>query len=181
MDAWWETAASLAKCSTLPPTARWKTFTSYFMCISLTRGNILLLCWSALIPQRLLTGIICWQGRSFAPLTYRALFFPKNDKGRGSWTKRFRNPSIVKIGLTLLRPSYPVVSHASLVLAFSLPHNYSLSTYLPFVFLSRVKICRDFRTFWRSLGKKSAFLRQKQCFLGKKCTITWYILHISLS
>ena len=79
MDAWWETAASLAKCSTLPPTARWKTFTSYFMCISLTRGNILLLCWSALIPQRLLTGIICWQGRSFAPLTYRALFFPKND------------------------------------------------------------------------------------------------------
>ena len=27
----------------------------------------------------------------------------------------------------------------------------------------------------------SAFLGQKQCFLGKKCTITWYILHISLS
>ena len=43
-------------------------------------------------------------------------FFPKNDKGRCSWTKRFRNPSIVKIGLTLLGPSYPVVSHASLVL-----------------------------------------------------------------
>ena len=30
-------------------------------------------------------------------------------------------------------------------------------------------------------GKKSAFLGQKQCFLGKKCTITWYILHISPS
>ena len=41
--------------------------------------------------------------------------------------------------------------------------------------------CRDFRTFWRSLGKKSAFLGQKQCFVGKKCTITWFILHISLS
>ena len=41
--------------------------------------------------------------------------------------------------------------------------------------------CRNLRTFWRSLGKKSAFLGQKQCFLGKKCTITWYILHISLS
>ena len=30
-------------------------------------------------------------------------------------------------------------------------------------------------------AKKSAFWGQKQCFLGKKCTITWYILHISLS
>ena len=28
---------------------------------------------------------------------------------------------------------------------------------------------------------KSAFLGQKQCFLGKKCTITWYILHILMS
>ena len=25
------------------------------------------------------------------------------------------------------------------------------------------------------------FFGQKQCFLGKKCTITWYILHILLS
>ena len=31
------------------------------------------------------------------------------------------------------------------------------------------------------MGKKSAFLGQKQCFLGKKCSITWFILHISLS
>ena len=29
--------------------------------------------------------------------------------------------------------------------------------------------------------KNSAFLGQKQCFLGKKCTITWYLLHNSLS
>ena len=50
-----------------------------------------------------------------------------------------------------------------------------------YAILSQIKICRDLRTFWRSLGKKSAFLGQKQCFLGKKCTITWYILHISLS
>ena len=30
-------------------------------------------------------------------------------------------------------------------------------------------------------AKRSAFLGQKQCFLGKKCTITWYILHFLLS
>ena len=47
--------------------------------------------------------------------------------------------------------------------------------------------------FWRKLrfaaishfleifGQKSAYLGQKQCFLGKKCTITLYILHILLS
>ena len=44
---------------------------------------------------------------------------------------------------------------------------------------TRIEICRDIRTFWRCLGKKSAFFGQKQCFLGKKCTITRYILHIS--
>ena len=38
-----------------------------------------------------------------------------------------------------------------------------------------------FTFFFRSLGKKSALLGQKQCFLGRKCTITWYILHILLS
>ena len=27
---------------------------------------------------------------------------------------------------------------------------------------------------------KIVFFDQKQCFLGKKCTITWYILHILL-
>ena len=48
--------------------------------------------------------------------------------------------------------------------------------------------CRELRFvaiyalfFLRSLGIKSAFLGKKQCFLGKRCTITWYILHILLS
>ena len=45
-----------------------------------------------------------------------------------------------------------------------------------YAILSRIKICRDLRTFWRSLGKKSAFLGQKQYFLGKKSTIAWYII-----
>ena len=38
-------------------------------------------------------------------------------------------------------------------------------------------------TFAEYLGKKSVFffLGQKKGFLGKKCTITWYILHFSLS
>ena len=31
------------------------------------------------------------------------------------------------------------------------------------------------------LWAKKCLLGQKQCFLGKKCTITWYILHISVS
>ena len=31
--------------------------------------------------------------------------------------------------------------------------------------LSRIKICRDLRTFWRSLGKKSAFLWNKKKWL----------------
>ena len=31
------------------------------------------------------------------------------------------------------------------------------------------------------LGKKSVLLGQKQYFFGKKCTITWYILHILMS
>ena len=30
------------------------------------------------------------------------------------------------------------------------------------------------------MGKKSAFLGQKQCQLGIKCTLTWYILHTLL-
>ena len=38
----------------------------------------------------------------------------------------------------------------------------------------------DLRCFWRSLGKTSAFLGQKQCSLGKKCIITGYILHTLL-
>ena len=61
---------------------------------------------------------------------------------------------------------------------FGLGRKFLARTY---AILSRIEICRDLRTFWRSLVKKSAFLGQKQCFLGKKCTITWYILHILLS
>ena len=34
------------------------------------------------------------------------------------------------------------------------------------------------RTKFDLWAKKRAFLGQKQCFLGKKCTITWYILHV---
>ena len=45
--------------------------------------------------------------------------------------------------------------------------------------------CRELRfvaiyALFGDLWEKSAFLGQKQCFLGKTCTITWYILHISL-
>ena len=50
-----------------------------------------------------------------------------------------------------------------------------------YTILSRIKISRNLHTVWRSLGKNSAFLGQKQCFLGKKCMITWHILHILLS
>ena len=35
-----------------------------------------------------------------------------------------------------------------------------------------------FAHFLEIFGQKSAFLGQKQCFLGKNCTITWCILHI---
>ena len=40
---------------------------------------------------------------------------------------------------------------------------------------------RNLSTFWMTLGKKGVFLGQKQCFSGKKCTITWYMLQILLS
>ena len=32
------------------------------------------------------------------------------------------------------------------------------------LFCRDIKICRDLRTFWETLGKKSAILGQKQCF-----------------
>ena len=34
--------------------------------------------------------------------------------------------------------------------------------------------CRDLCTFWKTFGKESALLGQKEHFLGKKFTITWY-------
>ena len=42
------------------------------------------------------------------------------------------------------------------------------------IFCREIKICRDLRNFWKTLGKKGTFL-------GKNCTITWYILHIVLN
>ena len=76
------------------------------------------------------------------------------------------------------------------------------------LFCREIKICSDLRTFWKSLDKnlkpehtvfcrklicvtiyarfedlwaKKCLFGSKQCFLGKKCSITWYILHILLS
>ena len=40
---------------------------------------------------------------------------------------------------------------------------------------------KDLSHFLEIFGQKSAFLDQKQCYLGKKYTITWHILHIILS
>ena len=56
------------------------------------------------------------------------------------------------------------VAHAE---KFGLGRKFEARTY---AILSRIKI---YALFWRSLGKKSSFLGQKQCFLGNKCTITW--------
>ena len=46
--------------------------------------------------------------------------------------------------------------------------------------------CRELRfvaiyAHFGDFGQKSVILGQKLCFLDKKCTITWYILHILLS
>ena len=43
-----------------------------------------------------------------------------------------------------------------------------------------IKVSRNLRTFWKTLGKNGAIFGQKQCFLGKKCTFAWYILNIIL-
>ena len=43
---------------------------------------------------------------------------------------------------------------------------------------------RDSHNFWKTLaklGQERGFLGQKQCLLGKKCNIIWYILHIILN
>ena len=49
------------------------------------------------------------------------------------------------------------------------------------LFCRKLRFVAIYALFGDLLAKKSAFLGQKQCFLGKKCTITWYILHILLS
>ena len=46
--------------------------------------------------------------------------------------------------------------------------------------------CRELRlvaiyALFEDLWAKNAFLGQKQCFLGKKCTMTWYTMHILMS
>ena len=43
-----------------------------------------------------------------------------------------------------------------------------------------IKICCNLFTFWKSLDKKVFFLGVKKCFFCKRCTISWYILHIIL-
>ena len=45
----------------------------------------------------------------------------------------------------------------------------------------RVQEKRTFGQGGRRRAKKCFFGVQKQCFFGKKCTITWYILHIMLN
>ena len=44
-----------------------------------------------------------------------------------------------------------------------------------------IMICCNLRTFWKTMDKRKALLGQKQCFLGKKCPTTWYILYIILN
>ena len=48
------------------------------------------------------------------------------------------------------------------------------------LFCRDIKICRNL-LLWKTFGKKSAPLGQKQCFLGKRCTISWCILHSILN
>ena len=50
---------------------------------------------------------------------------------------------------------------------------------LTYAICRHVNICHNLCTFWKSVGKVF-FFGQKQCFLGKKYTIKWYILRIIL-
>ena len=50
-----------------------------------------------------------------------------------------------------------------------------------YAILSRYYYLSRFTHFLEDFGQKSALLGQKKCFLGKECTITWYILHIILN
>ena len=49
---------------------------------------------------------------------------------------------------------------------------------LTYAILSQYK---DMSGITHFLGPKKCLWGQKQCFLGKRCTITWYVLHIILS
>ena len=57
-------------------------------------------------------------------------------------------------------------------------HNH-LANILPYDHVAGLPFCRDIKS-WRDLLNFCAFWGQKQCLLGKKCSITWYILHIIL-
>ena len=49
------------------------------------------------------------------------------------------------------------------------------------LFCRKLRFVAIYALFGDLWAKTRPFLGQKHCFLGKKCTITWYILHISLS
>ena len=46
-----------------------------------------------------------------------------------------------------------------------------------YAILSRIKICRDLRTFWRSLGKKKCLFGSKTVFLGQE--VHYYMVYIA--
>ena len=48
------------------------------------------------------------------------------------------------------------------------------------LFCRELRFVPSYALFGDLWAKKGLFLGQKQCFIGKKCTITWYLLHISL-
>ena len=48
------------------------------------------------------------------------------------------------------------------------------------LFCGKLRFVTIYALFGDLWAKKVPCFGQKQCFLGKKCTITWYILHISL-
>ena len=46
------------------------------------------------------------------------------------------------------------------------------------LFCRNIKICLNFSTFWKALGKKSALIGQKQCFMARSALLhgTYWIL-----
>ena len=46
-----------------------------------------------------------------------------------------------------------------------------------YAILSQIKICRDLRTFWRSLGKKKCLFGSKTVFLGQE--VHYYMVYIA--
>ena len=49
------------------------------------------------------------------------------------------------------------------------------------LFCRKLRFVAIYALFLEIIGHKKCLFGYKQCFLGKKCTITWYILHILLS